>query len=71
MGKFYPWVWFALAVQFLVAELIPLALKKPQYTLSDYVWRLEEINKGWTFARYFVAAFFLWLALHMVFKLFR
>jgi hypothetical protein len=35
--------------------------------LSDYVWRLEQINRTWTFLRFFVAAFCAWLFLHMTF----
>lgn len=67
----YPWVWIAWALLFLVLELVPLAMGKPQYTLSDYVWRLEEVNAKWTFLRYVVAVACLWLFLHMAFGWFR
>lgn len=38
-------------------------------TLSYQVWSVE--GHGATFVRYFVAAFLLWLLLHMVFQWFK
>lgn len=68
--RLYPWTWYALLVLFLVFELVPLFAGKPQYTLSEYVWRLEDVNAKWTALRYFIAAFCLWLFLHMAFRWF-
>jgi hypothetical protein len=63
------WItWIAL---FLGLELSALFTGHSRYTLSDYVWRLEEISAGWTFLRYFVAVFCLWLMLHLTFGWFR
>lgn len=67
----YPVLWIGWIAAFLAIELSALFSGHPQYTLSDYVWRLEEINSAWTFLRFFIAAFCIWLALHMVFGLFR
>ena len=71
MSHAYPWVWIAWIAWFLAWELGALAAGHPQWTLSDYVWRLEEVNARWTFLRYFVAVFTLWLTLHMTFGWFR
>lgn len=54
---------------FFPVELWALFTGQPQYTLSDQVWHLE--GTGATFARFFVAAFLVWLLLHMVFRAFR
>lgn len=65
-------VWFALG--FCVPEFYVLARGEPQNTLSDQVWRLEG-NFGppwtWTFAHFFIAAFFIWLAFHMIAHIWR
>ena len=62
-------VWLAWIVEFLVIELTALFSGHPENTLSYQVWHLE--GTGATFARYFVAAFLLWLLIHMVFEKFR
>lgn len=67
----YAVIWILWIAYFLVAELTALFSGHHELTLSDYVWRLEEVNRAWTFLRYFVAVFCLWLFLHMVFGLFR
>lgn len=54
---------------FMPVEFWALAKGKPQYTLSYQVWHLE--GTGMSFARYFVAAFLLWLLIHMVFEALR
>lgn len=54
---------------FCVPEFWALATGHPENTLSYQVWHLE--GTGMTFARYFVAAFLLWLLIHMVFEAFR
>jgi hypothetical protein len=66
-ASIYWLVW--ISVGFLPLELWALAVKKPQYTLSYQVWHLE--GTGASFARYFVAAFLVWLLIHMVFEMFR
>ena len=63
----YPWNWIAIGVLFVIFEFTPLALGKPQYTLSDYIWRLEEINARWTALRYFIVALCVFLVLHLGF----
>lgn len=69
--KVYPWVWIFMILWFIVFEFTPLAAGKPQYTLSDYVWRLEEINRSWTFLRWCVASLSLFLFLHLTFGILR
>ena len=68
--RFYPWTWYALLGFFLVFEFVPIIMRKPQYTLSEYIWRLESYSPGWTAIRYFVAAICLWLFFHLVFRWF-
>jgi hypothetical protein len=69
--RLYPWVWYLWGALFFLFELVPLAMKKDQYTLSEYVWRLEDYSVGWTALRYFVAALCLWLFFHLAFGWFR
>lgn len=67
----YPWLWVAWIAAFFLIELTALWSGHPQYTLSWYVWRLEQISASWTFLRFFIAAFCLWLFFHMAFGWFR
>lgn len=64
-------VWWTvwLVVGFGVPEALALITHNPQRTLSDHVWVLE--GNGPTIVRYLVAAFLVWLTLHMVFREFR
>jgi len=71
MAKVYAALWAAWIIAFLAIELTALFTGHSQYTLSDFVWRLERINTAWTFLRYFVAVFCLWLFFHMAFGLFK
>ena len=71
MAKIYAALWAAWIIAFLAIELTALFTRHSQYTLSDFVWRLERINAAWTFLRYFVAVFCLWLFFHMAFGLFK
>lgn len=71
LSVLYPVLWALWLAAFLAIEFSAIGTGHHQYTLSDYVWRLEEINRGWTVLRYFVAAFCLWLAGHMIFGWFR
>lgn len=70
MTKLYPWVWIGWGVLFFILEFIPLAMGKPQYTLSEYIWRLENYHPFWNAVRYLIAAICLWLSLHLVFRWF-
>lgn len=66
----YTWWWVVwLMVGFGVPEAVALFMHQPQRTLSDHVWAAE--GSGPTIVRYLVAAFLVWLTLHMVFKGFR
>lgn len=70
-SRAYALLWIAWLAIFLAIELSALLTGHPQWTLSDFVWRLERLGRAWTFLRYFVAAFCVWLALHMSFGWFR
>lgn len=59
-------VWLFLL--FGVPEGIALGTGHQENTLSYQVWHLE--GQGTTFWRYFVAAFLLWLLIHMVWRKF-
>ena len=63
--------WVAWFLAFLAFEIFQLATGHPENTLSEFVWHLEDLGHGWTFARYFLAAGFLWLFFHMAFGWFR
>lgn len=69
------WNWASLywlgwiLVGFCPLEFWALATGRAQDTLSDQVWHLE--GTGASAARFFIAAFCLWLLLHMVFRAFR
>ncbi len=65
MKTTYAGLWIAWVAAFLIIELSALAIN-PRFILSDFVWRLEEINRAWTFLRFLVAAFCVWLAGHLV-----
>jgi hypothetical protein len=59
------WLFFG----FFLPEMYCLATGNSQNTLSDQVWHLE--GTGATFFQWVVGALFLWLFLHMTFRLFR
>lgn len=63
----YSVLWIAWLVAFLVIEFSALLQGRPEWTLSEYVWRVEKLGATWTFLRYFVAVFCLWLFFHMAF----
>ena len=71
LSTVYALLWIAWIIAFLAIELTAIFTAHDQYTLSDFVWRLEEINRAWTFLRLVVAFFCAWLFLHMVFGWFR
>jgi hypothetical protein len=66
----YPLLWIAWIAAFLAIELSALWSGHGNFSLSDYIWRLEQINRGWTFLRFFIAAFCAWLFCHMAFHWF-
>lgn len=66
----YPLLWVAWIAAFLAIELSALWSGHANFTLSEYCWRLEQINRSWTFLRFFIAAFCVWLFFHLVFHWF-
>jgi len=71
LATLYAVAWILWIAAFLAIELSALFTGHNQYTLSDFVWRLEEVNRSWTFLRYCVAVFCLFLFFHMTFGWFR
>jgi hypothetical protein len=66
----YPLLWIAWVIAFLAIELTAIFTGHSQYTLSDYVWRLEQVNRAWTALRFIIAAGCVWLFFHMAFRWF-
>lgn len=71
MKTAYAALWTGWLAAFLAIELTAIGTGRQQYTLSDFVWRLEEVSRAWTFLRFFICAFCVWLTLHMAFGWFR
>ena len=71
MAKVYALLWIVWIAAFLCIEMSAIWTGHDQYTLSDFVWRAERINTSWTFLRYFICAFCVWLTAHMAFGAFR
>jgi hypothetical protein len=69
--RLYPYAWYVWGGLFVVFEFVPIAFKQDQYTLSEYIWRVEDYGPGWTALRYFIAAICVWLFFHLVFGWFR
>jgi hypothetical protein len=67
MKTVYAVLWIGWIAYFLAAEFTAIGTGHDELTLSDFVWRLEEVNSAWTALRYFVAVFCLWLFFHMAF----
>lgn len=71
------WYWAAyLIVGFGVPETWALTTRHPQYTLSETVWRWCDVLPGqtiwqWKAVHFLLAAFMIWLTLHLCFALFR
>lgn len=65
--KIYSYLWIAWIAMFFAIELTALFTGKPQYTLSEFTWRAEELGHPWDFARFFIAAGCIWLSMHLVF----
>ena len=67
-------VWFLLL--FGVPEAIALRTHHTEWTLSGWIWRVCDVLPGstllqWTALHIFLAAFLLWLLVHMVFGIWR
>lgn len=71
MRTIYACLWISWVVAFLAIEFSALGTGHNELTLSDFVWRLEEVNRAWTALRFFLACGLLWLLLHIVFGIFR
>lgn len=71
MRTLYAVLWIGWIAAFLGIELTAIFTGHSQYTLSDFVWRLEQVSRAWTFLRFFIVAFCIWLTLHMAFGWFR
>lgn len=67
----YAALWITWIVAFLAIEFSAIGTHHTQYTLSDFVWRAEEVNKAWTALRFGIVVFCAWLFLHLGFGLFR
>lgn len=67
MRTLYSILWIAWIAAFLTIELSAIFTGHHEYTLSDFVWRLEQVHRAWTFARFFIMAFCVWLMLHLAF----
>lgn len=63
--------WIIWIVSFFPIEITALLTHNARYTLSGIVWHAEALGGQWTFVRYYVAVFCVWLALHMVFGWFK
>lgn len=62
--------WIAWGLAFVAIEGKALANKQPGDTLSEHVWKWFDVRgkgKGWTFMRFALAAFMVWLTGHFVF----
>ena len=67
----YAVLWIIWIAAFLAIELTAIGTGNTRYTLSDFIWRLEEVNGAWTFLRFAVCAFCIWLFFHLAFGWFR
>lgn len=70
----YWWAW--LLGGFCVPEFIGLLSGHPEWTFSDFVWRVCDVLPGqtvreWTFAHVALAALMVWLLFHFVFRIWR
>lgn len=67
----YSVLWVLWVLSFCAIEFTALLSGHPEGTLSEKIWALERLHHAWTFTRFFIAAFCLWLSLHMVLGVFR
>lgn len=71
MRTTYAFLWLAWITAFAAIEFTALGTGHPDDTLSWFTWRAEQLGPAWTFFRFFLAAFLVWLSLHLVFGWFR
>ena len=62
----YATIWVAWIIMFFVVELSALWSGHSEWTLSEFTWRIEKLKGAWTFMRYVITAFCLWLSGHLV-----
>jgi hypothetical protein len=62
----YGALWLLWIAMFAAIEFTALGSGRPQDTLSEFVWRIEQLGTPFTFARYLVAALCIWLAGHFI-----
>jgi hypothetical protein len=65
-----------LVILFGIPEFVALKTGHPEWTFSDFVWRVFDVLPGstlweWRAVHFFLLAFMVWLTLHLVFRLFR
>jgi hypothetical protein len=71
------WYWPAwLVIGFGVPEFVALRTGHPEWTFSDWIWRVTDTLPGstiweWTAIHVFLALFLIWLTLHLVFGIWR
>lgn len=68
----YTVAWGLWIAFFAVVEGLALFNNKSGDTLSEHVWKIFKVKEQpwkWTFARFFLAAFMVWLSGHFVFGL--
>lgn len=61
--------WLLWLAMFLVVEGIALFNKEKGDTLSEHIWKwfsVKDKGKGWLARRFVLAAFLVWLLLHML-----
>ncbi len=69
------WYWpIWLVGAFGIPEGIGLATGHPEWTLSDWVWKVFDVLPGdtlwqWTAVHFFLLCFMAWLTMHLVFRL--
>ena len=67
----YPLLWIAWIAAFLAIELSALWSGHSNFTLSSTAGAWSRSIASWTFLRFFICAFCVWLLLHLVFRLVR
>ena len=72
--KWFTVAWIGWIVAFVVVEAVALFNKQKGDTLSEHVWKWfgvpdenSKVKKAFTFGRFFLGAFLLWLAGHLTF----
>ena len=71
MKTVYAVLWIGWIVAFAAIEFTAIGTGHNQYTLSDFIWRAEQINRAWTALRFFICAGCVFLFGHLVWGWFR